>query len=62
MGTTISQKLDTVSAAIEADVGVVSTEITKLLGELTPGATVTQAQVDRLTVIDAALKAIPPAP
>ncbi len=61
-GQTLSQQLDAATAAIQADVAAVSAEVTKLLGELTPGATITQSQIDALTAIDASLKAIPPAP
>ncbi len=62
MSATLSEQLDAATAAIKADVAGVSAEVTKLLGELTPGSTVTQAQVDALNAIDASLKAIPPAP
>lgn len=62
MGTSLSEQLDAATAAIKADVQAVSAEVTKLLAGLTPGSTITQAQVDALTAIDASLKAIPPAP
>ena len=62
MSGTLSEQLDAATAAIQADVAAVAAEVTKLLGELTPGSTITQAQVDALTAIDASLKAIPPAP
>lgn len=62
MGTTLSEQLDAATAAIQADVANVAAEVTKLLGELTPGATITQSQIDALIAIDASLKAIPPAP
>jgi len=62
MSESLSQKLDDVSAAIEADVAAVSAEVAQLLAGMQPGSTVTQAQIDRLTAIDTALKAIPPAP
>ena len=61
MSGTLSEQLDAVTAAIVADVAAVSAEVTKLLGEIVPGATITQAQVDALTAIDTSLKAIPPA-
>lgn len=62
MSGTLSEQLDAATAAIKADVQAVSDEVTKLLAGLTPGTTITQAQVDALTAIDASLKAIPPAP
>jgi hypothetical protein len=62
MGTSLSAQLDAATASIKADVANVSTEVTSLLAGLTPGSTITQAQVDALTGIDTALKAIPAAP
>lgn len=61
-GQTLSQQLDAAIAAIQADVAAVSAEVSKLLSEVVPGSTITQAQVDALTAIDTSLKAIPPAP
>lgn len=61
-GTTLSEQLDAATAAIQADVAAVSAEVTKLLAGVTPGSTITQAQIDALIAIDASLKAIPPAP
>ena len=61
MSQTLSQQLDAATQAIRDDVAAVSAEVTALLAEVTPGSTITQAQVDALTAIDASLKAIPPA-
>lgn len=62
MSGTLSEQLDAATAAIQADVAAVSAEVSKLLAGVTPGSTITQAQVDALTAIDASLKAIPAAP
>jgi hypothetical protein len=61
MSQTLSQQLDAATTAIETDVAAVATEVSQLLASMTPGSQVTQAQVDRLTAIDTAMKAIPPA-
>ena len=62
MSQTLSQQLDAATQAIRDDVAAVSAEVTQLLAGVTPGSTITQAQVDALTAIDASLKAIPAAP
>lgn len=62
MSQTLSQQLDAATQAIRDDVAAVSAEVTALLAGVTPGSTITQAQVDALTAIDASLKAIPAAP
>lgn len=62
MGTSLSAQLDAVTAAIQADVAAVSAEVSQLLaGVQNQGGTITQAQIDALTAIDASLKAIPAA-
>lgn len=61
MSGTLSEQLDAATAAIRDDVAAVSAEVTQLLAGVTPGSTITQAQVDALTAIDASLKAIPAA-
>ncbi len=62
MSTSLSAQLDAATQAIRDDVAAVSAEVTALLATVTPGDTITQAQVDALNAIDASLKAIPPAP
>ena len=62
MSQTLSQQLDAATQAIRDDVAAVSAEVSQLLAGVTPGSTITQAQVDALTAIDASLKAIPAAP
>ena len=59
MSQTLSQQLDAATQAIRDDVAAVSAEVTALLAGVTPGSTITQAQVDALTAIDQSLKAIP---
>ena len=61
MSGTLSEQLDAATSAIETDVAAVASEVTQLLASMTPGSQVTQAQIDRLTAIDTAMKAIPPA-
>lgn len=61
MSMTLSQQLDAATQAIRDDVAAVSAEVTALLAGVTPGSTITQAQVDALNAIDASLKAIPAA-
>ena len=59
MSQSLSAQLDAATQAIRDDVAAVSAEVTKLLAGVTPGSTITQAQVDALTAIDTSLKAIP---
>ena len=73
---TLSSQLDAVTASLNAsltqlstDISNVATEVSTLVAELTPGSTVTQAQIDALTAIntsigtiDASVKAIPSLP
>jgi hypothetical protein len=61
MSGTLSDKLDAATTAIETDVATVASEVSQLLSSMTPGSQITQAQIDRLTAIDTAMKAIPPA-
>lgn len=61
MSQSLSDRLDAATAAIETDVAAVSAEVSQLLAGMTPGSTITEAQVARVEAIDAALKAIPPA-
>jgi hypothetical protein len=61
MSQTLSQQLDTATAAVETDVAAVAAEVSQLLASMTPGTQITQAQIDRVTAIDTAMKAIPPA-
>jgi hypothetical protein len=61
MSGSLSAQLDAVTQAIRDDVAAVSAEVSQLLAGVTPGSTITQAQVDALTAIDASLKAIPAA-
>jgi hypothetical protein len=61
MSGSLSDQLDAVTQAIRDDVAAVSAEVSQLLAGVTPGATITQAQVDALTAIDQSLKAIPAA-
>jgi len=61
MSGTLSDKLDAATAAVETDVATVSAEVSQLLASMTPGSQITQAQIDRITAIDTAMKAIPPA-
>ena len=73
VSTTLSSQLDAVTASLNAsltqlsvDISSVAAEVSTLVGELTPGSTLTQAQIDALTAIntgidtlDASVKAIP---
>jgi hypothetical protein len=61
MSQSLSAQLDAATQAIRDDVAAVSAEVSKLLAGVTPGSTITQAQVDALTAIDTSLKAIPAA-
>lgn len=65
MSQTLSQQIDAATAAlsaaldaINADVSTMAADLTKLLGELQPGAVVTQAQVDALAALEAKATAI----
>jgi hypothetical protein len=60
MSGTLSAQLDAATAAVETDVAAVAAEVSQLLASMTPGSQITQSQVDRVTAIDTALKAIPP--
>jgi hypothetical protein len=51
MGTTLSGQLDTVTQTLAADMGGLATDLTTIAGELTPGSTITQAQVDALNAV-----------
>ena len=62
MSQSLSAQLDAATQAIRDDVAAVSAEVSKLLAGVTPGSTISQAQVDALTAIDASLKAIPQPP
>jgi len=61
MSQSLSAQLDAATAAVETDVAAVAAEVSALLASMTPGNQITQAQVARVTAIDAAMKAIPPA-
>ena len=62
VSTSLSEQLDAITASIKADVAAVSAEVSTLLNGVSAGDTITQAQIDALTAIDASLKAIPAAP
>jgi hypothetical protein len=51
MGTTLSGQLDTVTQTLAADMGGLATDLTTIAGELQPGSTITQAQVDALNAV-----------
>ena len=71
MSTTLSQQIDAVTAALQADMADISAKVDQILASLQPGSMVTQAQVDALNALKASADAVaakvdaavaPPAP
>jgi hypothetical protein len=65
MSTTISGEIDAATASLQADLATLTTDVTHLETELaaalagvTPGSTVTQAQVDALTAVHTSFAAL----
>jgi hypothetical protein len=65
MSTTISGEIDAATASLQADLATLTTGVTHLEAELaaaiagvTPGSTITQAQVDALTAVHTSFAAL----
>jgi phage-related protein len=51
MSTTLSGQLDQITQTLAQDMSGLASDLTTIAGELTPGSTITQAQVDALNAV-----------